>query len=135
MIGAEPRTLTLTHRARPWTVNAERAGRLPGKGNQYQRRAAEVRVWREAFWGLALEAKAPKLHRVTIAAQARLRGDRSIDIDACFPALKAAIDGLVDARVIPDDCPPHIAWLRIDEPETGCPRDEFLLTIEEVPVA
>lgn len=130
-----PRTVTLVHRARPWTVNAERGGRLAGAGNQYQRRAAEVRVWREAFWGLALEAKAPRLQRVTITAKARLRGDKAPDIDSCTMALKAAVDGLVDARVIPDDSHGHIAWLRIDEPEINAERDEFVLTIEEVPSA
>ena len=132
----EARTWTLTHRARPWTTNAERANRLdayPGH-NQYQRRASAVRLWKEAFWGLALEAKVGRHQRVKLTVALRLRGKRSMDIDACAPAIKAAIDGLVAARVIPDDGQGHIEAITILKPVLGAERDEFTITIEEVPV-
>jgi crossover junction endodeoxyribonuclease RusA len=123
----EARTWTLTHRARPWTTNAER------RGSRFER-AANVRLWREAVWGLALEAKVGRHQRVRLTVALRLRGKRSMDIDACAPSLKAAIDGLVDARVIPDDGQGHIEAITILEPVLGAERDEFTITIEEVPL-
>lgn len=131
------RTWTLTHRARPWTTNAERANRLPAEyegHNQYQRRASAVRVWKEAFWGLALEANVGRLQRVRLTVQVHLRGRRAIDFDAYAPAAKAAVDGLVAARVIPDDGQGHVESITFLEPVMGAERDEFTITIEEVPL-
>lgn len=122
------RTATLAFNARPPTLNAER------RGNRHQR-ADVVRTWRHAFWALAIQSKVGRLERITITVDVYLKGRRAIDIDACTPALKAAIDGLVDARVIPDDGHGHIESITIHEPVLGCERDEFTLTIEEVPVA
>lgn len=121
-------TWTLTYHARPWTTNAER------RGNHFQR-AVNVRTWREAFWALAHEAKVGRHQRIKLTVALQLRGRRSMDIDACAPATKAAIDGLVDARVIPDDGHGHIESITILEPILGAERDAFTLTIEEVPVA
>lgn len=33
-----------------------------------------------------------------------------------FPVAKAAIDGLVDAKVLPDDSPAYVAWTRLHAP-------------------
>ena len=41
------------------------------------------------------------------------------DVAGCFPAAKAAIDGLVDAGVIPDDTPEHLASLTFLAPVVG----------------
>lgn len=122
------RKAALTYNSRPLTLNAER------RGNRHQR-ADFVRIWRAAFWALALESKIGQLERIKVTVGVRLKGHRSIDIDACMPSLKAAVDGLVDARVIPDDCHGHIETITITEPVLGAERDEFTLTIEEVPVA
>lgn len=122
------RTATLAYESRPLTLNAER------RGNRHQR-ADAVRTWRRAFWALALESKVGRLERITITVDVYLKGRRAIDIDACTPSLKAAIDGLVDARVIPDDGHGHIESITITEPVLGAEHDEFVLTIEEVPVA
>ena len=123
---SESRTWTLAYRSRPLTAN--RANRA----NRYAR-AAAVALWREAFWGLALEAKVARCQRVRITARAHLRGLRSIDTDACAPSVKAAIDGLVDARVIPDDGPGHVEAVLLLPPVLGAERDEFTITIEEGP--
>lgn len=79
---------------RPWTVNGER------KWGNY-RRAAEVKQWREDFAKLALGS--PSLAWARIRVRVYLRDLRDQDPGAAFPAYKAALDGLVDAGVLPDD--------------------------------
>jgi hypothetical protein len=41
------------------------------------------------------------------------------DVAACFPAVKAAIDGIVDAGTIPDDDPSHLVSICFHAPEFG----------------
>jgi crossover junction endodeoxyribonuclease RusA len=92
----------LKYEARPWTVNSERAGGARGIGGP-RARADLTREWRTAFWALCLEQKIPPLQHVHIEALQVCRDKRMPDIGACYPAAKAAIDGLVDAGVIVDD--------------------------------
>jgi len=122
----EARTWTLAYRSRPMTANANNR-------KHHHARAADVRLWREAFWGLALEAKVGRCQRVRLTVRPYLRGNRAMDTDACAPSVKAAIDGLVDARVVPNDGPGHIEAVLILPPVLGAERDEFTITIEEVP--
>ena len=75
----------------------------------YHKRARMVKDVRERFHWLALEQKIPKLERITVDATPLLKSKNAVpDVGACYPSVKAAIDGLVDARIIPDDdykCP------------------------------
>lgn len=82
---------------RPWTANTER--RL-----HHHARAKLVAECRQLFAWLAVEARIPRLDSVRVTAQP-LSTDRRWrpDVAACFPAVKAAIDGLVDAGVLVDD--------------------------------
>lgn len=80
--------------ARPWTVNGER------KWTPY-RRAAEVKQWREDFAKLAHGSPALEWAKVTVHVY--LRDMRDQDPGAAFPAYKAALDGVRDAGVLPDD--------------------------------
>ena len=41
------------------------------------------------------------------------------DVGGCLPAAKAAIDGLVDARVLADDTPDHVVSLTFKTPIIG----------------
>ena len=43
------------------------------------------------------------------------------DVAACVPAVKAAIDGLVDAKVLIDDAPQHLKAIVFKQPEKGTP--------------
>jgi|TARA_R110000824_G_scaffold237554_1_gene426347 crossover junction endodeoxyribonuclease RusA len=80
---------------KPWTTNAERSW-------HFQKRAKRVKQTREAFYELAQDV--PLLKAVTVAAIPIARDKRGLqDVAACYPAVKAAIDGLVDAGVIEDD--------------------------------
>ncbi len=98
---------------RPWTANAQRSW-------HHHQRARTVRRWRQAFALQAREAKLPHLDVVEITATPYLATRRSQqDVGACFPAAKAAIDGLVDAHVIPDDTPDHVITLTFRAPVVG----------------
>ena len=57
----------------------------------------------------ALAARVPRLDRIRVEAQPMSKDRRwRPDVAACYPSVKAAIDGLVDARVIPDDDDRHV---------------------------
>ena len=85
-----------TYRARPWTMNAERKG--TNHWSQTRLRTAE---WRKAFWALGIQQRR-RYRRAKITVEVMMRHPVA-DTGACFPAVKAAIDGLVDAGVLPGD--------------------------------
>lgn len=95
-------TWELTYEARPWLLNSERAGGARGIGGHYGR-AGKVAEWREVYAELCLEQKVPPLAWLTVEATQTCRDRRMPDIGNCYPAVKAAIDGIVDAGVVPDD--------------------------------
>lgn len=97
----------LTYEARPWLLNAERAGGARGIGGHFGR-AEKVAEWRTTFAALSLAEKVPPLEWVTVEAAQTCRDHRMPDVGACLPAVKAAIDGIVDAGVIPDDDPRYL---------------------------
>jgi crossover junction endodeoxyribonuclease RusA len=97
-------TWTLTYASRPWTVNSEHQA---GTGRRHlghiQVRRKLVAEWRDAFAKLALAQQIPPLGRIVVTVQQHCRDRRMPDPGACYPAVKAALDGLVDAGVIPND--------------------------------
>lgn len=116
---------TLTHPARPMTVNKART-------IHHMQRAKHDEEWRGIFWLLAAEAKVPPLGVIKVTVYQELRNRAHIpDIGACFPSVKAAIDGLVDANVIVDDDPDHLMLLTFAAPVvTG--RDAITLLIDQL---
>jgi len=111
----------VVHYDRPFTQN-----RLYGKGNQYTR-ASLVKSWRESFAWLAKKAHIPSMDKCIITCMPHLNDRRAQDTGACFPAAKAAIDGLVDAGVLPDDGPEHVVELRFFRPELKSPLGNALV--------
>lgn len=101
----------LEFKKRPWTTNAERAG------NHWER-ARLVKEWRTAFHVLAKEAKIPPLKWLAVTAEpfSDAKG-RLQDVAACNPAVKAAIDGIVDAGVLPDDSPKFLTSVTFMSPK------------------
>jgi len=81
---------------RPWTTNAERSG------NRWER-AKLTKEWRSAFQLLAKYEKIPPMAWISVTVEPHQKGGRLQDVGACNPAVKAAIDGIVDAGVLPDD--------------------------------
>lgn len=113
------------HGTRPWTTNAERK-------LHHMQRAAKVRDMRDAFGWMAKVQKVPACTAIKVFATPLAKNRRwSQDVGACFPAVKAAIDGLVDAGVLPDDSPQFVQALTFFPAEIG-EFDGLRLTIEEV---
>lgn len=108
-----PIAVTLRFDERPWTSNTERRW-------HHHQRAEAVRRWRAAFALLAREARLGHLDVVHVTVTPFLASRRGMqDVAGCFPAAKAAIDGLVDAGVLDDDTPEHLRSLMFLGPVTG----------------
>lgn len=119
------RSYTLTYEVRPdFTLNKERTV-------HHHARAKVVKEWRQAFCEAAQAAMVPHLEMVEIVAQPYvLSGRYRQDVGACFPVVKAAIDGLVDAGVLIDDHAGIVVKLTFLAPIVG--RDALELWIHEV---
>ena len=113
----------LEYNARPFTMNL-----VYGRWNRHQRNLAN-REWRDAFHWLAKEAKIPELDRIKVVAWPCLRDRRIQDVGACFPAVKAAIDGLVDAGVIIDDDPRYVSMIALGAPMQEQPSDALRIIV------
>ena len=105
---------------RPWTTNGERAA------NRWQR-AELVKTWRSAFHVLAKSEKIPELEWISVTVEPHQKGGRLQDVGACNPAVKAAIDGIVDAGVLPDDSPKYMKSLIFLTPQND--RNSLVLYI------
>ena len=71
------------------------------------RSARTKRIREEAAW-LARKAGIPTLARAHIVGEFRPPDRRRRDVANLYPSFKAAIDGLVDAAVLPDDDDTHL---------------------------
>ncbi len=113
------------HGQRPWTTNAERRW-------HHMERAARVRDTRESFGWMAKAQQVPELRAINVFATPLAKDKRwRQDVGACFPAVKAAVDGLVDAGILPDDNPDFVRQLTFFPAELG-EIDGLRLEIEEV---
>lgn len=114
---------------RPPTANA-------GRSKHWTQLAAETRLYRDAAHVLARAAKIPKLEWCEIIATPRVLSRRSLpDVAACYPAVKAAIDGLVDACVLVDDTPDQVVRIVFEQPAVDPARiqsDSLLVVIRGV---
>lgn len=111
----------LAYEKRPVTTNAERSG------NRWAR-ASNTREWREAFAWLAKRERVPKMRWLNVTVQPVQKRGRLQDTAACNPSAKAAIDGLVDAGVVPDDTGDYVRQITF----LPCVRgdDQLILIIE-----
>jgi hypothetical protein len=95
------------HEERPWTANAGGRGTTPGARRAH---AAKIAAWRRTFELLARAEGVPALGPCEVVVRVYYPNRRSLpDVGSCFPAYKAAQDGLVDAGVFPDD---RVEWVR-----------------------
>jgi hypothetical protein len=111
------RSWTLTYRTRPWTLNGERKGGKGSTGGRYGT-ANLTREWREEFCRLAQVQRVRPLQWLNVEVAQLCRDRRLPDVGACLPAVKAAVDGLVDADVIPNDSPRYVRSLLFTAPTT-----------------
>ena len=118
-------TYTLTYEHRPdFTLNKERTV-------HHMVRAKVVKEWRNAFCELAQDSMIPRMEQIEVTVQPYVQNARyRQDVGACFPQVKAAIDGLVDAGVLIDDHAGIVLKLTFLAPQYG--RDALELTICEI---
>jgi hypothetical protein len=109
---------------RPWTTNAER------KGNKWDRHRL-VKQWRGGFYWLAKNAEIPPLHWAQFTIEPYQHGGRLQDTGAQHPAVKAAIDGLVDAKVLVDDSPEYVRYIKYLPTQRG--KNSLVLIVEGEP--
>lgn len=88
----------------------------------HQAKAKAVKPWRQAGCVLARAQHIPPLGRVSIACWGRYPTRVMPDVDGVAPTLKAVLDGIVDAGVLPDDQPPFVQAVTFYAPvcEKGC---------------
>lgn len=92
---------------RPFGTNEER-------GWHYHQRAKVVDQWRQAFRILGLAERrnfTPTPDRIRVTAIEHMKSGRGHDVGGTLPAVKAAVDGLVDAGLVPHDGPRHVIAL------------------------
>lgn len=117
---AETFSLTL-YGKRPISLNQERSA-------HFAARIKDTKWWREGFADAAIMARIPRLEACNIVVEPVLENRRWQDTGACFPSAKAAIDGLIDARVIDDDTPDIVPSITFKRPILG-PEPGLRLTI------
>ena len=111
---------TLELNQKPWTTNTERST------NRYKI-GGFTSQWRGAFAWLAKSQKIPPMKWIEVTAEPHQKFGRLQDIGACNPAVKAAIDGLVDAGVLPDDSSEYMQRLTFLPPQRD--KDSLVLII------
>lgn len=92
--------------ARTWTIELPAGLPLLSQNSRlhYYERNRRVQALKKAAWALALQAKLPRLERARIVVEYQPLDSRDTDPDNVPPASgKPCIDGLVAARVLPDD--------------------------------
>ncbi len=112
---------SVTYWERPWTLNAERSG--GNRGHKHWSKTRNVTaIWRDAFRLLALANKAPQWQQAHIVVDCVMRHPLP-DTGNNYPAFKAALDGLIDAGVLPDDSGKHVLSITMNAP-TKCLKSE-----------
>jgi Holliday junction resolvase RusA-like endonuclease len=96
--------------ARTWTV--ELPAGLPllnaNRRVHWRVRAETTKDIRTAAYLATAARTVPALQRAQIVAEYRPPDRRRRDVHNLYPSAKAAVDGLVDARVLPDDSDAHL---------------------------
>jgi len=113
----------LTYETRGWSLNEER------KHRAHWWRAAKIKEWRDKFKELAEEAGIPPCDKIAVEVYTTFKTRRLQDPGNNMPAVKAAIDGLVDAGVIPDDVPQYVVYIRYHQSTYEKGRDSVCLEV------
>ena len=98
----------------------------------WRKRSPRTKAIREAAALIARQEKIPTLARAHIVGEFRPPDRRRRDVANLYPSFKAAIDGLVDAAVLPDDDDTHLVGpdMRLGELVAG---GQLVLHITELP--
>lgn len=100
-----------------WLLSFPAPAEWLSANKRYKRRPDEaIRAWRQAAALHARSAKLPQgLARVSVYATLHFTDSRRRDAHNYVAVIKAAIDGLVDYGLIPDDRREHLLWTAITE--------------------
>ena len=100
---------------RPTTVNASR--------RMHPRvRAADDKFWRQSAWAASYAPRRRPMRTpvIVIATPLLVEVNRwRQDPGAAYVSVKAALDGIVDAKVIPGDTDEYVAEIRMRAPRYG----------------
>lgn len=99
------------------------------RGNPFGH-AKWVAEWREASWTMAKAAGYPPMQRVRLSAVFRRRALGTADEDNDRARLKPLVDGLRDAKVIPNDTRGYVEWGEVTEEHAGPEGPGVLLIVE-----
>lgn len=91
-----------------------------------------VKAWRHAAKIDTLQAKLPTMRRVTVefCFTQKCKPHQLLDPDGFAPTAKAILDGIVDARVLPDDGGFYVRSVTLCAPEVG-PKDAVTVVLYE----
>lgn len=89
--------------------------------------------WRQASCAAAIEHQLPHLQRVKISAIIHRKVVGRADITGDYDRIKAPVDGLVDAKVIPDDRRSFVEYGTIEEQKQDARGLGITLIIEPLP--
>lgn len=99
-------------------------------------RAQRTKAWRQAGQLVAKSTPGPELSTpVTIDCVVHRKTNRRQDAANIYPTLKAVVDGIVDAGVLPDDCDEIVSEVRLRRgtpwKRNGQPIETLTITIIE----
>ena len=116
------------HEGRVRSLNSERSA-------HWSKRAKDATNWREAFYWLGKQQRV-KFGSVNIVAEI-IQKKPLADCGNGLPSIKAAIDGLIDAGVLPDDSPEFVRSILLLAPRVPQPGEVqcLILTLEEATCA
>lgn len=116
--------IRLEHTARPWSLNDERSA-------HWRAHRERTQSWRQAWWVIGVAARRRFTGPVHIRARPVYRTRHTlVDTGNCYPAVKAAVDGLVDARVIGGDTGAWVRSIRLDAPGPA-DHDGLIIEVED----
>jgi crossover junction endodeoxyribonuclease RusA len=116
--------MTYQHPGRVRSINSERS-------THWSKRAKDAENWREAFFWLGKQARV-KFGSVHVTAEI-IQKRPLADCGNGLPSIKAAIDGLIDAAVLPDDSPEYVRSITMVAPRPPQPGEveALIITLEE----
>jgi hypothetical protein len=87
--------------------------------------------WRQWFWVLGLQSKV-KMQTAHVEVEVAMKHPIQ-DTGNCYGSVKAALDGLVDAGVLPDDTPAHVLSIKFNAPRKAQKGEAETLTVRLIP--
>jgi crossover junction endodeoxyribonuclease RusA len=98
----------------------------------WSRRAALTKQIRSTTYLLAMHEHIPSMGRVSVELEWFVKDRRRRDSDNTYPTFKACCDGIVDAKIVPDDIPRYMDKLAPKITNDPYTKPRVVLTIKEL---